>query len=576
MRKIIVVFLIFSFIFSWQFLSGQDKYPRGYFRSPVDFPIALSGSFGELRQNHFHSGIDIRTQGVQGKPVYAIADGYVARVNISPGGFGKALYIAHPNGYTSVYGHLKSVTGATASWVRAEQYKKESFAIDQEPPPGQLKVKKGDIIAYSGNSGSSSGPHLHFEIRDTRTQEVIDPFLFGFVMSDRTPPRITRLKIYPYDENALVNGVHSGLMLPVVVKGNGWGIKNNDTAEVYGNIFFGIETSDQANGGLKTGATNIELSVDDLVIFAQHIDRFAFSQTRFVNSLMDYPAYFHGKHKIQRSYIAPNNLLNVYHGVKNRGVVSFSDGRIHKVRYKVTDDFGNISTLTFRVKSVLASSRNPMSGLSGDRAVQTLFCKQDNHFQHPGIRFDLPEGALYEDLPFDYYVTPAVPGSYSGLDHIHHPSTPVHTFCTLSIRADGLPEPLRHKAVVVSVETTGGFNSRGGKIENGWITTRIRDFGNFTVAVDTVSPVIRAVNIYPGKNVGKQSDLQMKITDNLSGIRSYRGTLNGKWILMDYDQKNNRLTYTFDDRIKSGKNQFVLTVTDGVGNSAQYTASVIR
>ncbi len=576
MRKQIVVSLILLFTCLWQSLSGQGKYPKGYFRSPVNFPLSLSGSFGELRQNHFHSGIDIRTQGVQGKPVYAIADGYVTRVNISPVGFGKALYIAHPNGYTSVYGHLKSCTGATASWIRSQQYKQESFTLDKEVPADQLKVKKGDLIAYSGNSGSSSGPHLHFEIRDTRTQEVIDPLLFGLGTNDRIPPKITYLKIYPWDENALVNGKQAELLLPVLAKGSGYGVKNNDTIKVSGNVFFGIETSDHADGGLKTGANNIELTVDGSEIFSQHIDRFAFSQTRYVNSLMDYSAYLRSKHKIQRSYIAPNNRLEVYQGVKNRGVVAFTDTRIHKIRYKVTDDLGNFSLLTFWVKSVPPSGRNPLSGSTGNQAVQTFFCKQENHFERPGIRFDIPAEALYEDLPFNYYVTDPVQGSYSDLHHIHNPYTPLHTFCTLSIRANRLPAPLQGKALIVSLEETGLFISRGGKVENGWATTRIREFGNFTVAVDTVPPVIRAINIFKNKNVGKQSDIQMKISDNLSGIQSYRGTLNGKWILMDYDQKNNLLTYSFDDRIKSGKNHFVLIVTDAVGNSAHYEANLLR
>jgi len=576
MRKQIVVSLILVFICLWQPLSGQGKYPKGYFRSPVNFPISLSGSFGELRQNHFHSGIDIRTQSVQGKPVYAIADGYIARVNISPVGFGKALYISHPNGYTSVYGHLKSCTGATASWIRSQQYKQESFTLDKEVPADQLKVKKGDLIAYSGNSGSSSGPHLHFEIRDTRTQEVIDPLLFGLGTNDRIPPKITYLKIYPWDENALVNGKQAELLLPVLAKGSGYGVKNNDTIKVSGNVFFGIETSDHSDGGLKTGANNIELTVDGSEIFSQHIDRFAFSQTRYVNSLMDYSAYLRSKHKIQRSYIASNNRLEVYQGVKNRGVVAFTDTRIHKIRYKVTDDLGNFSLLTFWVKSAPPSGRNPLSGSTGNQAVQTFFCKQENHFERPGIRFDIPAEALYEDLPFDYYVTDPVQGSYSDLHHLHNPYTPLHTFCTLSIRANRLPVPLQSKALIVSLEETGRFTSRGGKVENGWATTRIREFGNFTVAIDTVPPVIRAINIFQFKNVGKQSDIQMKISDNLSGIQSYRGTLNGKWILMDYDQKNNLLTYSFDDRIKSGKNHFVLIVTDAVGNAAHYEANLLR
>lgn len=575
MRILSIVALLLVLTIPWEHLEGQKHYPRNYFRSPVNFPVSLSGSFGELRKNHFHSGIDIRTQGVQGKPVYAVADGYVSRVNISPIGFGKALYLTHKNGYTSVYGHLKSCAGAIGSWIKTQQYKQESFALDTGIPVGLLKVKKGDIIAYSGNSGSSAGPHLHFEIRDSESQDVIDPLLFGFVPADGDPPKISYIKIYPRDENALVNGKNEALMVPVSGSDGTCKLNNSDTVEISGKINFGIETSDNAEGGLKTGINTIDLTVDGSEIFSQHMERFAFSETRYANSLMDYPTFIRSKHKIQRSYVAPNNKLSIYRDVINQGVVTFNDTRVHKLRYRVTDDFGNVSMLVFWVKSRLAS-RGITNGSSGIKASQTFKYQTDNHFERPGIRFDVPKEALYEDLAFDYFTSPPVHGSFSPVYHLQDQFTPLHTFCNLSIRPDNLPGPLRSKALIVSVEGGNRFAGRGGKFENGWVTARIREFGNFTVAVDTTCPVIRAVNIFNNKKVGRQSNIMIKVSDNLSGIQSYRGTLNGKWILMDYDQKNNLLTYSFDNRIKSGKNHFLLVVTDAVGNSARFEANLIR
>jgi hypothetical protein len=575
MRISSIVVLILVLTFPGKQLAGQNHYPRNYFRSPVNFPVSLSGSFGEIRKNHFHSGIDIRTQGVQGKPVYAVADGYISRINISPGGFGKALYLTHPNGYTSVYGHLKSCAGAIGTWIKTQQYKQESFVLDTSVPVGILKVKKGDIIAYSGNSGSSAGPHLHFEIRDSENQDVIDPLLFGFVAADGSPPKISYLKIYPHDENALVNRKNEPLMIPVSGAGGTCKLKNSDTIEVSGKIIFGIETSDNAEGGLKTGVNTIDLSVGGSVIFSQHIERFAFSETRYANSLMDYPSFIRSKHKVQRSYVAPNNKLSVYRDVKNQGVYTFNDNRAHKIRYRVTDDFGNVSTLVFCVRSHPAN-REISSVSSSIMGSQTFKYQTDNHFDRPGIKFDVPKDALYEDLAFDYFTTPPVHGSFSPVYHLQDQFTPLNTFCTLSIHPDNLPGPLKSKALIVSVEGGNRFAGRGGKFENGWVTTRIRDFGNFTVAVDTTSPVIRAVNIFNNKKVSRQSSIMIKVSDNLSGIQSYRGTLNGKWILMDYDQKNNLLTYSFDERIKSGKNHFVLVVTDAVGNSSRFEANLIR
>jgi hypothetical protein len=552
---------------------SQNPYPKNYFRSPVGYPITLAGSFGEIRKNHFHSGIDIRTGGVEGKPVYAIADGYVARVNVSPGGFGKALYLAHPNGYTSLYGHLRNYADPIAAWVKNQQYKKESFAIDIEVPEGTLKVKKGDLIAYTGNSGASGGPHLHFEIRDTKTQEIIDPLDFGLMKTDNIPPKISWIKIYPMGPGSTVNGGDKAVLLPVTGAGSNYRLKMEDTVRVSGGIIFGIETADNSEGGLKTGLHVIRLEVDGEMVFTQDIERFAFTETRYVNSVIDYPAYVLNKRKIQRSYLAPNNRMDIYTGVTNRGVVTFADTKTHMIRYTVKDAFGNPAVLSFPVKSHVPVSREASPPARGD---QLMSYTTDNRFERGNIRFEVPADALYDDLPFRYSGSAPVPGSFSTVHRLHDKYTPLHTWCTLSLKAEKLPARLASRAVIVSVEPGNKFISRGGTYENGWITTRIRDFGNYTVAVDTVPPVIRAVNIFPNKNIKKQSTIMVKVSDNLSGIKAYRGTLNGKWILMDYDEKNRLLTYRFDERMKPGKNMFHLTVTDAAGNSSQYQAALAR
>jgi len=555
---------------------AQQHDPKNYFRSPVGYPVSLAGSFGEIRKNHFHSGIDIRTDGVQGKPVYAVADGYVSRVNVSPGGFGKALYITHPNGYTSLYAHLRNYAGAIAVWVKAGQYKRESFAMDVPVPEGTLKVKKGDLVAWSGNSGASGGPHLHFEIRDTKTQEIIDPLDFGFMKGDGIPPGITCVKIFPWGDNSMVNFSDKAVLIPVTGSGVNFRLKMTDTLKVSGNIIFGIETNDQAQGALKTGIHDIVLTVDGIRVFSQKIDRFAFAETRYVNSMLDYPAYIHNKRKIQRSYVAPNNKLSVYTDVKNRGIVNFTDSKVHEIRYVAKDAFGNPATLTFYVRS------HPPPNLGGKPkpedhpATQIFTWKNNNTFESPNMRFEVPAEAVYDDFPFEYSLTPPVPGSYSGVHHLQNQYTPLHTWCTLSIKTVNLPKNLESKVVIVTVSQGNKFISKGGTWENGWATVKIRDFGNYMVTIDTEPPKITAINIFEKKKVKKQSSILVKISDNLSGIKTYRGTLNGKWILMDYDEKNRLLTYTFDGHMKPGKNNFVLIVTDAVGNFSRYEADLIR
>jgi len=571
------VLLTLLVLFLVQAVWCQSPFPQHYFRSPVGYEFTLAGSFGELRRNHFHSGIDIRTGGEEGKPVYAAADGYISRIFVAPGGFGKALYLAHPNGYTTVYGHLKAFGGTIAAWVRTKQYRQETFALDTEVPAGLIRVRKGELIAYSGNSGASAGPHLHFEIRDSRTQETIDPLEFGLIAPDLFPPQISWIKIYPLGENSLVNFADKPVMLPVICENGDCRLKLDDTVMVSGNIIFGLETSERYNGsGFKTGVNAIRLLVDGRSCYEQNLDRFSFSQTRYANSLMDYPAFVLNRRKIQRSYIAPNNKLNINGTVVNRGIVNFMDRRPHYVQYLVHDVFGNKARLDFWVKS------HPPLGHSGrpwteqPEGTQLFSFSQDNHFIRPDIRFEVPGEALYEDLDFEYSVSPPAPGCFSMVHHLQDQYTPLQTWCTLSIRAGNLPNRLQSKVVIVALETGNHPVSRGGKFENGFVTTQIRDFGDYSVMADTVGPLIRPVNIFSGKKVNRQYAIKVKISDNLSGIKAYRGKLNGKWILMDWDEKNQLLTYGFDEYLKPGKNLFVLVVTDAVGNSSRYEATLIR
>jgi len=573
--------LLITAILSWIILLpgniplGADKYPQHYFRSPVDIEIALSGSFGELRKNHFHSGIDIRTGGSTGKAVCAVADGYISRVFVSPAGFGKALYIAHPNGYTTVYGHLLKTEGAIGNWIRKQQYSQESFALDMQVPQGLLKVKKGEVIALSGNSGASGGPHLHFEVRESASQEVINPLEFGFDVPDNTPPKITAVKIYPFDAMAMVNYTGRPLM-PGVTGGKGsYSVKTEDTISVSGNIIFGIETTDFSdNSGMKNGVPSVVLNIDNETVYSHHLEKFAFANTRYVNSLVDYPLLIHSNHKIQRSYVAPNNKNDIYARVKNRGIINFTDNKAHKVVYIVTDLYDNSSRLVFWVKSNPPAGRRPENKIQ--QGVQMMHCREDNHFSRPDIVLDIPKDALYEDLDFEYSSEPPVTGTYARLHRVHNEDTPVQTNCSLAIKPSGLPSDLKEKALIVAVDENHRFSPKGGAWENGFLKTQIREFGDYTIAVDTEPPQIRAVNVKPGKNVSRQGSIMLKISDNLAGIKSYRGTMNGKWILMDYDAKSGLLTYFIDEHMPKGKNSFHLVVTDCAGNKTWYDASLIR
>lgn len=575
--RYIFFFFVLIFAFSYQGFA-QKNYPTDYFRPPLDIRLLLSGTFGELRANHFHSGIDIKTNGVEGAVVYAIADGYVSRIKVSAFGFGKTLYVTHPNGYVSVYAHLNRYNKAIGEYVRKEHYRQESFEIELFPSAGELPVRKGDIIAYSGNSGSSGGPHLHFEIRDGASQKPVNPLLFGIQVKDLIRPRITRLKVYAEDENARINGLNKSISLPV----EGWGeehrINVSQTLRLSGNISFALQVNDQQNDtDNKNGAYSVALYIDEEPVYGHRMETFSFDETRYVNSLIDYSEFVKNDVRLQRTKIDPGNRLSIYVEPANQGVFLFDDTLRHVITYEVKDVTGNTAILSFQVKSekpVTTISKQP-STLNPQSS--TFNYNTANHFENGSVILDAPAGDFYDSFPFRYDSARRIPNTFSPVHRIHDKYTPVHDYINLSLKPVNLPEGLRPKAVVVKIKDDGnGYTAAGGNWENnGYVTTRIREFGDYSIAVDTIPPNIKAVQPELFAKLAGQKYVKLVISDELSGIASYRGTLNGKWVLMDYDAKNKLLVYTIDASLLPGKNTFMLEVRDGKNNRSIFAATFI-
>lgn len=559
----------FIFIICGIAVNAQENYPKDYFRSPVDFPISLSGTFAELRTNHFHSGIDIRTQGEEGKNVYACADGYVSRVKISPYGFGKALYISHPNGFTTVYAHLQKLDPVIEAWVKSEQYRLEKFEVDLFPPKELLKVKKGNIICYSGNSGSSEGPHLHFEIRDSNTEMIIDPQLFGLPIKDIIRPVISSFSIIPEGIGAKING-ESNLLTPELA---GWGpvyrLKNQNTIRVAGNFSLGIQAHDLLNGSNnKNGICRFAVYIDSVLMYEWLAEKFSFSETRYINSMIDYARYIkHGQRYIL-TRIAPNNKLSMYRNSTNQGVFTSTPDSVHQVKVVVSDASNNESVLKFNVKGEKAGiskiteiNKNPIFSYS-----------KTNTFSEKGFKIVVPGNCLYDDLKFTYSVSNAQPNTCSKVYQIHIAEIPLHDYIDLIINVDSAYRSLGNKLVLAKLRPGKSPSSAGGKFENGSLKARIHEFGQYAVMADSATPVIKPLNISNGKLITDQQTIKITISDDFSGINSYNAYLNGKWILMDYDAKNRLLEYKRDDRLVQGINEFLLKVADYCGNESTYKA----
>lgn len=545
-----------------------------YFVSPVKIPIVLAGNFGELRTNHFHSGIDIKTQGRTGLPVYAAAEGMLSRIYVSPVGFGMALYIDHPNGTTTVYGHLQKLRDDLQAYLRAAQYDEESFSVNFTVPKGQFRFKKGELIAYSGNSGSSGGPHLHFEIRDTDSEKPVNPLFYHFGVKDSQPPVILSVMLYPLSDDAHVSGKSYPQRIDAVLVQGAYQLKGNPVLNVYGEVGFGIQALDYLSGsGNKCGVYEIGLLVDSKPVSTFRADRLDFDESRYVNSHVDYSYYQKYHKRIQRSWIEPGNKLSNYPLLENKGKIRLTDGKRHEIRYVLKDVNGNKSQLAFYV----TSKSLPVVG-TNETGIPVAY---DDSFsiEEDGIEADFDAGTFYSDFRFDFQRQPAAGKFYSPVFKLHHDGVPVHKYYDLSIKAVNLPSHLRDKALIAVVDTkTGRKYALGGEYSFGRVEATARQLGSFAVTVDTVAPTIVPVNIQNRNAITDPAKISFKIRDDLSGIHSYRGELDGKWILFEYDAKNHLIEYYFDAaRIQTGKKHHLkLTVDDAKENTTTYEANFFK
>lgn len=551
-------------------LSAQPLY-----RPPLDIPLLLSGTFAELRSDHFHSGVDFRTQGVEGHKVFAIEDGYVSRIAVAPGGFGKAIYIDHPaTGHTSVYAHLQRFHGNVADYVKGEQYKAQSFTVNLIPETGRFQVKKGEIIGFSGNSGSSGGPHLHFEIRDSRSQWPLNPAHFGFPIQDNIRPSITKLTVYPANFESRVNG--RAKMQLYEVQGTGENHYLRDKAEIKarGAISFGLSTFDMHNGTPnKNGVYAVELFVDGVRLFHFTADRFSFDETRYINSLIDYPYLKKHHSRLIRTAKDPLNKLSMAGYGSNEGVLIVSDTALHQALFRVTDHFGNISLLPFTIRgSTTDREPNTVAGNTSDSLIRVQ-AGQPKEIRNNALQVSIPDDAFYRDELLIFGTKAGSSAYLSDIYTLGDNTIPVHKAITIAIKPK--QSGLGKKLMMAMIGDDNKPVYAGNTVEpDGRISARVRNLGSFAIIADSIPPTIKPLNFTNQAKIDELKQLRLEIDDRLSGIADYKPSLNGAWLLMDYDPKNKLLVYAFDERLKKGKNRFELRVTDKCGNSTVFIADL--
>jgi len=547
---------------------GQENDLKDFFIFPLKINPVVSGNFAEPRNRHFHTGVDFSTYS-EGKDVMAIADGYVSRINVSPWGYGNAIYIDHPNGYTSVYAHLSKYNMELQDFVRKTQYERSSFSFDTTLPPDLFIYKQGDIIAYTGNTGQSEGPHLHFEIRETYSEMPINPVSTIYQFKDSRPPELSFLVLYPLNNNSFIDGKNEKQMFKLKKEKDGYYNIEKELPKLLGMIGVGLAYVDRMDGTTnRYGAESVRLYDNDQLIYHSSIQKLDFSKQRAKNSMFDYQYYLDESLHVQKLFIEKGNDLSVYEYSVNDGVFYMSKGTNKEMKILVKDYNSNTSQLVFKLKGDDNTYNEILNEGKSFLSVDDCMVWIDEEF-----RLEFDSASLFHDYYLNIEKKNKSKYSYIykvGEDHIMLKKD----FRVMFFLNDELMK-ISDKLFVCRVHNE-KFRYIESKINQNFICAESSYFGEFYLWVDTTAPKITPVNIRHGKNLSKATQISVKIEDDLSGIKNYNMYINDKWVLGQYDPRKKTLTYYFDDHFPCADDYvFKVVVEDMLNNKSEYKAAFV-
>jgi murein DD-endopeptidase MepM/ murein hydrolase activator NlpD len=558
---IFVVVLFFTRIGNAQL----TPYPQNYFRHPLNIPMQLVANFGEIRTNHWHMGLDIRTQHKVNLPVYAAAAGYVARVSVEPGGFGQAIYINHPNGFTTLYGHLNSFFPALAAYVKQQQYNLQRWNVNLILPPDLFVIQKGQLIALSGSTGASEGPHVHFEIRDSQTENCLNPLLFRFPIADRVPPTVLRLALYDRNRSTYEQ---SPRIFALKRSGSNYSVSGSPIRVGSDKISFAIGAVDHFSGTTNpNGIYGARILMDGQVISQFMLDDISYNDTRYINAQLDYPYKARGGSSLQHITPLPGATSVAYRVFNDDGAIHLTDDAPHAIIIEVRDANENVSRISFTVQL------DPQLGKAYAPDERERFLPNNvNVFERENFELFTTERTIYDTVPVQFTTSATnEAGAVSSIFNFMSSSIPVHDSIRVRIKpAKDLGEEERNRIVIRS--RSGSRTSiQKARWENGWLSASFRQFGTFEALVDNEPPTINA----PSLNLSKASRIVFVPRDNFDAIRSFRAEVDGQWLRFSND-KGRSWIYNFDEHFPRGSHELTVVVEDEAGNRTTRTWTVNR
>ncbi len=548
---VFVNFLISLSLFAQK--SATPNYPRGFFRYPLDIAPRLNANFGEMRPNHFHMGLDLYTLKKENLPIYAAAEGFVSRVKIEAGGFGNAIYISHPNGLTTLYAHMNEFMPALEAYVKKQQYLQQSWSMELNIPSSLFPLKKGEFIGFSGNTGGSQGPHVHFEIRETATDKCLNPLLFGFSIPDNVPPDVYKIAVY--DRNAS-SYEQSPVILPVRKTAGGY--VAGPAKLNFDKVVIAVQTTDRMSGvPNNNGVFTATLFEKQTAIGGFKLNGIGYDETRFLNAHIDYKTKLAGGAYLQYLFPLPGDKLNIYPYSSPGSFISLSDTVPHEFRLEIKDANGNSSNVRFTLQKN-AETKTTYTG-SG----MLMRPGELNVFESPEIQVFMPEQVLYDSIYFKSIATSgAQPLAFSLVHNIQSHLTPLQDYITVRIKPDKtIPYQLRDRLVIK--KTTGdNVTVRKTEWEMGMYAAKFREFGSFQLVADDQPPVISG--LASRADLSKAPKITIYVRDNYNQVKDFRAELDGKWLR--FVQRGNTFTYKFDENCQRGEHELKISVVDEAGN----------